>query len=318
MGSRFGAATQQQTLASKMKVLMGLLVGVICVLIGVLIFAIKNMGKDANVQQIVTQPSVENFAPAPVANPIPTLEVLTAANDLPVGFQIDRQNLNRVSITPDKLPQNVFLASQEELVIGKFTKNAIAKGTPLVSNEIVPYKPVVALDIPPGYRAITITVDKRSGVEGWAKPGTRVDVIWTYSDNNRSAPQVRTIVKYVEILSIAGAQNVEGGRVAEMMPDTTVTLLVTEQDSLKVELARATGTLSLVLVSDSEPAQIDEQQESVNIDVLLGNKPKSSGLEEEHELEPETEGVMYAPDPKTGEQVKFILVRGRWKRDTSF
>ena len=172
-------------------------------------------------------------------------------------------------------------------------------------------RPISAFHIPPGYRAVTIEVDRRTGVEGFAKPNSRVDVLWTYEDpkDRDRRKKVATIVHFSRVLSVGGVTSIEAANAAQGSANaTTVTLLVTEQDAKKIELARTLGVLSLSLVGEQEQSAVAAAPEPIDIYTLLGRGPETEQAEEP------SEGIMYTEDPKTGRQVKYLLRRGRWER----
>jgi len=106
----------------------------------------------------------------------------------------------------------------------------------------------VAEAIPPGMRAITVKVDAESAVEGWARTGNSIDVILVRpSKENGLGLESLVIAENIKILS-AGAttSNSSGGENAARAPNT-VTLLVSQEDALKVKTAANVGRLTFAL-----------------------------------------------------------------------
>ena len=161
--------------------------------------------------------------------------------------------------------------------------------------------------IPPGYRAVTIIVNSRSGVEGFAKPNSRVDILWTYNQGGKK--NVATISRFVKVLSVSGQTNaVQNARVAVGAKGTTVTLLVTEKDAKKIELARSLGALSLSLVGDQEIRTATGEPDTVTIQDLIGRPANNQPTEVSND------GVMFTTGPD-GRQVRYVLQNGRWAVD---
>ncbi len=115
---------------------------------------------------------------------------------------------------------------------------------------------VVAGGIPPGYRAITVKVDVESAVEGWAQTGNYVDVIlMKQSQDPDLGIEAKVIAENVKILSAgANAEKTRGVAKSTQAPPT-VTLLVTQEDALKVRTAATIGKLTFALrgVGDESP-----------------------------------------------------------------
>ena len=106
----------------------------------------------------------------------------------------------------------------------------------------------VAEAIPEGMRAITVRVDAESSVEGWARTGNSVDVILVRAARDPGAGLESLVVaERVKILS-AGSSIVPvgGGETAPRAP-STITLLTTQEDALKIKTAANLGKLTFAL-----------------------------------------------------------------------
>ena len=156
---------------------------------------------------------------------------------------------------------------------GYYARSIIPPDQPLHGDYITKVKPnsSVTANIPEGYRAVTIRVDARSSVEGWARPGAKVDVVW--ATTIRGDPAVTTIVQNAKVLSAERQTDSNGqgasSNGAQVALPSTVTLLVTAQDAAKIQLASTSGTLSLSLRGDVDVKQTDSTR-SLTIKDLLG------------------------------------------------
>jgi len=143
---------------------------------------------------------------------------------------------------------------------GRFAKGVVREGSVAVISDFTaePLLASITAKIPAGFRAVTIPVDPQTGVEGWAAPGARVDVIWRVTHSGK--PVVTTVVEDAKILSAermteqAANVRLASGKVIEPTgaQPRFVTLLVNLEDSHKIELAKAEGTLSLILRGDGD------------------------------------------------------------------
>ena len=301
MATRFGASGPAKTQAVKIKWVVACLGAIILVLFTGLFFILQN--------------SETSSAVAPTATPAlaiqgSTVDVLYSATRIEEGAQLAPQMFTPVPIEAEKAPLGVVRSQDLNQVVGKFAKRLINSNMPLVMDDVTVERPVSALAIPPGYRAVTINVDPRKGVEGFARPNSRVDILWTYSQDGKK--NVATIARFVKVLSVAG----QTGQTekAVIAAETTVTLLVTEKDAKKIELARNLGELTLALVGDQDTAGKGGDPESVSIEDLLG-RPNGDGGQV---AETPSDGVMYYTDPKTGKQVRYVLRNSRWSVDRAF
>jgi pilus assembly protein CpaB len=157
-----------------------------------------------------------------------------------------------------------------ERIKGHFARSLIIPGQPLHEDYITNVKPasVITPRIPEGFRAVTIRVDARSSVEGWARPGSRVDVHW--SSIIRGEQAVTTIVENAEVLS--AERQVDSNYAAGSAVPSTVTLLVSADDSKRIQLASNTGSLSLSLRGDYDTGK-GSRSGSLTVRDLLGQAP---------------------------------------------
>ncbi len=110
----------------------------------------------------------------------------------------------------------------------------------LVDKELVP------IDPPPGYRAIGVKVNSEMSASGWASlPMSRVDIIHNIrgSDAKNSGSQI--LLQNVLVLGIDDKTKREDG--SKPMSGAVIVLALTPEDALKIDTARAMGSLNLML-----------------------------------------------------------------------
>jgi len=306
MGSRFGA-TPAHTYATKVKWLVGCLV---C-LIALLIFAFVIVAQS----NPAAGTGVQNPAPVAPVQPVSTgIEVAVAQSRVEEGTRLEPFMFTFVPMEDSRIPMGAIRKQDVGQVSGKFAARLISPNVPLVLEDVTDRPPINLLNIPPGYRAVTIQVDSRSGVEGFAKPNTRVDVLWTFTQDGKQ--KVATIVRFTKILSVAGVTSADQqANVQSQKGLTTVTLLVSEKDAKKIELARTLGALSLSLVGDQEESSKENDPDAITI-ADLTNSGVDAGKPQE---DVSSDGVMYTTDPKTGRQIRYVLSKNRkWTQDRTF
>lgn len=102
--------------------------------------------------------------------------------------------------------------------------------------------------IPAEMRAITVRVDAESAVEGWARPGDFVDVILLRNSSERDVGiEAKVIAENVKILSAGRSTEPLGGKDSSARAPATVTILVDQQNALKVKAASNIGKLTFAL-----------------------------------------------------------------------
>lgn len=230
-----------------------------------------------------------NVASRPV-KPLMQAEVVVAAREISAGAKLFPEMFAHELRTVDDVGQ-VFTDTRS--LEGRFSAHDIARGATVLSKDIATTRTVnaVTAKIPPGQRAVTIAVDAVSGVEGWARPGSRVDVVW--STMHLGQRLVTTIVEKAEILSAEQSaqinpQDTHESKEMRSLP-THVTLLVSVADSQKVQLAKESGSLSLSLRGDDDT--VPHGNETLTLQNLLS--PIEDSYLRPHEGEVEVGGKVF-------------------------
>lgn len=166
-------------------------------------------------------------------------------------------------LTPDMLTQTAW--PNGSLPVGAFTDlkkletrvvagSVIYKGEPLMEAKLAPEGSAGGLSstIPNGMRAISIQGNEISGVAGFVRPGSLVDLMVNTRDKNE-----KSISKIVleKILVLATAQDDKRDQTKAKVV-SAVTLLVNPGQAEKIDLARSIGTLSLVLRNSFDKAEV--------------------------------------------------------------
>jgi pilus assembly protein CpaB len=175
------------------------------------------------------------------------IDIIVPIQSIPPGATLDPKMFRRVR-KPELVVGPDIIRDVEEIK-GLYSKGMLVTEQPMHRDFLTSLQPVNALtaSIPKGYRAIAISVDATSSVEGWAQPGARVDVIWVTKDFGMQMAYV--IAPNAKVLS--ANKRAEGARVdgkdKEVEVPSTVTLLLSVRDAMRVRLAALNGRLALVL-----------------------------------------------------------------------
>ena len=175
--------------------------------------------------------------------------VVVAAQEIEAGVSLQKDYLRLTDWPKGSLPQGV--AHSADALVGRVTRSAIA------SNELVLEKSLMhkgaagslAAVITPGMRAITIPVNEVAGVAGFALPGNYVDVMLSTKDDT-GQPISKIVLERVLVLAVDQDRSIKDesrGRVSK-----AVTVEVTPQQAERIDVARAVGSLTLVLRSQED------------------------------------------------------------------
>ena len=134
-------------------------------------------------------------------------------------------------------------------VAGKITEGGLEQGEQILLGKLLTsgsQSGGLAYQIPEGLRAFTVSVDSYSGVGGYLKPGDRVDVIAELDlakpQSVDKVPTVFMLLQNKEILATGSAG--AGGSKASY---DSVTLAVSAEESLRLELAMTSGKVRFTL-----------------------------------------------------------------------
>lgn len=200
-------------------------------------------------------------APAPVAKveQAPTVPVLVAASDIPIGNTVTANDLRWLNWPIAGVPGGVIRKDEapeaEKEIIGQVARYAILGAEPIRREKLIRTDGTGFLSavLPSGMRAVAISTDSRGAntAGGFILPNDRVDVICTWrgeSTSGRGEAQVsETILRNIRVLAIG--QNVQERNGEKVVVGETATL---EVDPGQVEVliqAQKSGTLSLALRS---------------------------------------------------------------------
>jgi pilus assembly protein CpaB len=158
---------------------------------------------------------------------------------------------------------------------GSFSKTDAILGRPLVQS-IGAKEPIflrdlgiegsgigIAAKIPPGMRATAVRSNEIVGVAGFLYPGSHVDVLATYTVPNGSGTITQTVLQDVEV--VTAGQTIEPDPQGKPQQVNVVTLLLSPENSQKLQLASTQGSIQFVLrngtdtkSNDMHPTRLDE------------------------------------------------------------
>jgi len=124
--------------------------------------------------------------------------------------------------------------------------------------------------IPEGMRAVAIRSNEIIGVAGFLYPGSHVDLLMTFTPPGGNMPVTQTVMQNVEVLT--AGQTIEPDPQGKPQQVNVVTLLLSPQDSQKLQLASAQGNIQFVLRSGAD--QKTPELRATRLDELVvGGKP---------------------------------------------
>ena len=155
--------------------------------------------------------------PTPPERPVAKVELTTvpvATTDLPVNRVICRGDVGAMTFTKEQLSNRklppVYISNATDLM-GRIVKRPVKSGAAFSPEDLFPAgtAPTVADDLEPGLRAVTINVSDSGFVDGFAAPGTHVDVLFRLTpgatDPKGRQPASYTIFQNIRVLAVEKA-----------------------------------------------------------------------------------------------------------------
>lgn len=141
---------------------------------------------------------------------IPTKPLVVASQQLFAGEVISSGSV-KVIDWPEKHYPKSDVYEDPSQIIGRVIKKELFPEEPIYKLNLAGSSSMGGLPvvIPPGYRAITISISESKGVAGFIKPGNHVDVVGTFEFENKSSKDeesfhvTQTVLQNVQVLAIA-------------------------------------------------------------------------------------------------------------------
>src|SRR6476469_2478740 len=200
-----------------------------------------------------------------------TSKIVAAAADLPSGSTLTTKDV----VTVD-WPSNMLMAGsfdKVEDVVGKPLLYPVSANEPILKRELGLEGSGIGISgkIPTGMRATAVRSNEIVGVAGFLYPGSRVDVMVTYTPpgGGSSGPVTQTVLQNVEVLT--AGQTIEPDPQGKPQTVNVVTLLVSPEDSQKLQLASSQGVVQFVLRSGVDQTNVDLRP--THLDQLASDRP---------------------------------------------
>lgn len=175
----------------------------------------------------------------------PPVQYVAAAHAIQPGQVIAAQDLTLINWPRTNPLNGAFTRIQD--VVGRAVLYPLAPGEPVLDQQLATTGAAVGITsrIPDGMRAVALHSDQIIGVAGFLMPGTHVDVLVTYRNNNSPNPVTSTVLQNVEVLAVG--HQLQPDSSGKAMDVDVVTLLLSPADAEKAVLAAAQGTIHFVL-----------------------------------------------------------------------
>jgi pilus assembly protein CpaB len=199
-------------------------------------------------------------------------QIVVAAADLPVGATISQKDVTLLDWYSEALPSGAF--TKTDGVIGHPLLYPMSAKEPILQRDIGVEGAGIGLagKIPEGMRATAVRSNEIVGVAGFLYPGSHVDLLVTFTPPGGTVPVTDTVLQNVEVLT--AGQTIEPDPQGKPQQVNVVTLLLTPEDSQKLQLASAQGNIQFVLRSGADQKKLPQLSPTSLDELVVGSKPK--------------------------------------------
>ena len=215
-------------------------------------------------------------APAlPVAEKLPTVEVLIAKNDIQLGQAVKPEDLQWQS-WPAATASSAFIRRDsrpdaQTQIAGSIARVPLMQGEPIREQKLVRAEGsgFMAAILPSGMRAVSTEISAETGAGGFILPNDRVDIVLTRRLKNPDGANGATggndlilsevILSNIRVLAIDQAPKEKDGQNAVI--GKTVTLELKPDQVATISASRQGGTLTLALRSIADANASDSVPE---------------------------------------------------------
>jgi pilus assembly protein CpaB len=180
------------------------------------------------------------------ATSVETRRVWIAARDIPARIQLNGTFIAEATRPATEVDQDAI--ADPKAIVGKYSLITIPAGSIVTGSKIGDGAGALPARLPPGMRAVSISIDRVKGVAGLIQPGDRVDVIAVPPRVGSEIPHASAILRGALVLAMGNSVETTS---ATPSPDnqnlTTVTLALTPKQVDLLATADLNTTLRLAL-----------------------------------------------------------------------
>ena len=197
-------------------------------------------------------------------------EIVLASRDLPAGVVLTSDDLKLTAWPVGTALPGYF--SKVGDVLNRLLIYPVGAKEPILDRNLAVQGSGLGLSvkIPPGMRATSVRSNEVVGVAGFLYPGSRVDVLATFTLPGNTDSITQTILQDVEVLT--AGEKIEPDPQGKPETENVVTLLLAPEESQKLLLASTQGTIQFVLRNG-----VDQAKTSVGPTSLSQLLPRAKG-----------------------------------------
>jgi pilus assembly protein CpaB len=184
--------------------------------------------------------------------------IVVATRPLEFGEPLTNENLRLANFPASSVPDGAFRSVEDATRGGRVALRPIVVNEPVLSDKVsgADGRAVLASNLAPGMRAVSIPVNAVAGVSGFIRPGDVVDILLTRSipgSEGNENMMTDVILDRVKVLAIDQNPNEKD---TKPKVGKTAVVEVDLYQAQKLVLAQKLGALSLALRNVAQPEQV--------------------------------------------------------------
>jgi pilus assembly protein CpaB len=214
----------------------------------------------------------------PVAEKLPTVEVLVAKSDIQLGQAVKAEDL-QWQIWPSATASSAFIRRDsrpdaQTQIAGSIARVPLMQGEPIREQKLVKAdgSGFMAAILPSGMRAVSTEISAETGAGGFILPNDRVDIVMTRRLKNPDGANGPTggndlilsevVLTNIRVLAIDQAPKEKDGQTTVL--GKTVTLELKPDQIVTLSVSRQAGTLSLALrsIADANASEVTVEDQA--------------------------------------------------------
>lgn len=179
-----------------------------------------------------------------------TTRVLVAKKDIPLQTKLDEKELDNLLAWAD-MPKNLVppdVVTDLEQVKDKELNRTLKQGNAVAMGDLGKTNKI---DVPEGFKLVTVKATQVDAVGGFAKPGSKVDIIFVEKTTTGKA-RAAIILRDMLVLALNMVHTTDEKTGAAIAQVESVSLAVTDKQGILVTLADERGRLKFVLRGTSK------------------------------------------------------------------
>jgi pilus assembly protein CpaB len=173
-----------------------------------------------------------------------SINVVVANEIVPIGTRIEARHLKMVRWPAETPPDGALHDTAS--AVGRIARSTLIKNNPVADSQLTGEAAgLLPMLITEGMRAVSVKVDKVTGVSGFITPNSRVDVLVSGNvEGEENQQRSKLFLQNIKVLAIGPSIEIQDDKPVEV---PTVTLLVSPDDAEKLTLAARQEPVRLAL-----------------------------------------------------------------------